>query len=76
MVEGSHIPGSVWPAVAVVCEGRMVGMLTRVWTGPCCMAASDAVVRAGGRGAGDAVGLGSLCWGLFWCCCCRSFCDC
>ena len=35
-VGGSHVPGSVWPAVVVVCGGRMVGRLemgmwTRVW---------------------------------------------
>ena len=40
VVEGSHVPGSVWPAVVVVCGGWMTGrlvkgMLTRVWTGSC-----------------------------------------
>ena len=39
-VEGSHVPGSVWPAAVVVCGGWMMGrlemaMLTTVWTGPC-----------------------------------------
>ena len=24
-VEGSHVPGSVWPALVAVCGGRMVG---------------------------------------------------
>ena len=26
-VEGSHVPGSVWPAVVVVCGGWMMGRL-------------------------------------------------
>ena len=62
-VEGSHVPGSVWPAVVVVCGGRMMGrfvtgMWTRVWVGSCCVAASVVAVRAGGRGARDAVFVG------------------
>ena len=57
-------------------------MWTKVWTGSCCVAASVVAVRAGGRGARDAVGAGSWLglgsevgsgWGRF---CCRScFCD-
>ena len=67
MVEGSHVPGSVWPAVVVVCGGWMTGrlvtgILTRVWTGSCWVAVSAVVVGAGGRGArvvvGGAPGLG------------------
>ena len=61
VVEGSHVPGSVWPAVVVVCGGWMTGrlvtgMLTRVWTGSCWVAASAVVVAAGGRGAWVLVG--------------------
>ena len=64
VVEGSHVPGSVWPAVVVVCGGWMTGRLvtamwTRVWTGSCCVAASAVVVAAGGRGAWVVVGGGS-----------------
>ena len=64
MVEGSHVPGSVWPAVVVVCGGRMTGrlvtgILTRVWTGSCWVAVSAVVVGAGGRGARVVVGGGS-----------------
>ena len=64
VVEGSHVSGSVWPAVPVVCgewmTGRLVtGMLTRVWTGSCWVAASAAAVAAGGRGAWVVVGVGS-----------------
>ena len=64
VVEGSHVPGSVWPAVVVVCGGWMTGrlvtgMLTRVWTGSCWVAASAVVVAAGGRGAWVVVGGGS-----------------
>ena len=64
VVEGSHVPGSVWPAVVVVCGGWMTGrlvtgMLTRFWTGSCWEAASDVVVAAGGRGAWVVVGGGS-----------------
>ena len=45
VVEGSHVPGSVWPATVVVCGGWMtgrlkMGMLTRVWTGSCLVDAS------------------------------------
>ena len=65
VVEGSHVPGSVWPAVVVVCGGWMTGRLvtgmrTRAWTGSCWVAASAVVVGAGGRGAWVAVGGGSL----------------
>ena len=64
VVEESHVPGSVWPAVCVVCAGWMTGrlvtgMLTRVWTGSCWVAASAVVVAAGGREACDVVGGGS-----------------
>ena len=64
MVEGSHVPGSVWPAVVVVCGGWMTGRLvtgmwTRVWTGSCWVAVSAVVVGAGGRGGRVAVGGGS-----------------
>ena len=62
--EVSHVPGSVWPAVVVVCGGWMtgrlvMGMLTRVGTGSCCSAASAVAVAAGGRGAWVVVGGGS-----------------
>ena len=64
MVEGSHVPGSVWPAVVVVCGGwmtgrLMTGILTRVWRGSCWVAVSAVVVGAGGRGARVVVGGGS-----------------
>ena len=64
LVEGSHVPGSVWLAVVVVCAGRMTGRLvtgmwTRVWTGSCWVAPSAMVVAAGGRGAWVLVGGGS-----------------
>ena len=64
VVEGSHVPESVWPALVVVCGGWMTGrlvtgMLTRVWTGSCWVAASAVVVAAGGRGAWVVVGGGS-----------------
>ena len=75
VVEGSHVPGSVWPAVVVVCGGWMTGRLvtgmwTRAWTGSCWVAVSAVVVGAGGRGARVAVGGGS--WlgrgpGRGWC---------
>ena len=75
VVEGSHVPESVWPAVVVVCgawmTGRLVtGMRTRAWTGSCWVAVSAVVVGAGGRGARVAVGGGS--WlgrgsGRGWC---------
>ena len=88
-VEGSHVPGSVWPAVLVVCGGWMLGriemgMLTRVSTGSCSVAPSVVKARAAGRGAWDAVGAESwfwfglgfgLGWRRFWCCCGRAFCD-
>ena len=56
VVEGSHVPGSVWPAAVVVCGGWMtgrleMGMFTRVWTGSCWVAASAVAAAAGGRGA-------------------------
>ena len=61
---GAHVPGTVWPAVVVVCGGWMTGRLvtgmwTRIWTGPCWVAASAVVVAAGGRGAWVVVGGGS-----------------
>ena len=61
---GSHVLRSVRPAVVVVCGGWMTGrlvtgMLTRVWTGSCWVAASAVVVAAGGRGAWVVVGGGS-----------------
>ena len=61
VVEGSHVPGSVWPAVVVVCGGSMTGrlvtgMFTRVWTASCWVAASAMAVAAGGRGAWVVVG--------------------
>ena len=57
VVEGSHVPGSRWPAAVVVCGGWMtglleMGMLTRVWTGSCWVAASMVAAAAGGRGCG------------------------
>ena len=56
LVEGSHVPGSVWPAAVVVCGGWMMGrlemgMCTRVWTGSCWVAASVVTAAAGGREA-------------------------
>ena len=64
VVEGSHVPGSVWPTVVVVCGGWMTGrlvtgMLTRVTTGSCWVAACAVVVAAAGRGAWVVVGGGS-----------------
>ena len=61
VVEGSHVPGLVWPAVVVVCGGWMTarlvtGMRTRAWTGSCWLAASAVVPGAGGRGAWVVVG--------------------
>ena len=55
VVEGSQAPGSVWPAAVVVCGGWMMGclemgMLTRVWTGFCWVAACMVAAAAGGRG--------------------------
>ena len=63
-VEGFHVPGSVWPAAVVVCGGWMMGrlemgMLTRVWTGSCWVAASVVAALARGRGARDVVGGGT-----------------
>ena len=54
VVEGSHVPGSVWPAAVVVCGGWMtgcleMGILTRVWTGSCWVAASVVAAAAAGR---------------------------
>ena len=64
VVEGSHVPGSVWPAVVVVCGGWMTrrlvtGMLRRVWTGSWWVAASAVALAAGGRGAWVVVVRGS-----------------
>ena len=64
VVEGSPVPGSVWPAVVVVCgewmTGRlMTGMLTRVRAGSCWVATSAVAVAVGGRGAWVVVGWGS-----------------
>ena len=61
VVEGSHVPGSFWPAAVVVCGGWMrgrleKGMLTRVWMGSCWVAASVVAAAAGGRGAWVVVG--------------------
>ena len=78
VVEGSHVPGSVWPAVVVVCGGWMtgrleMGMLMRVWTGLCWVAASAVAVAAGGGGAWVVVGGGSWLGFLLlclWCCVC------
>ena len=52
-VEVSHVPGSVWPAVVVVCGqwmlGRLeTGMWTMDWTGSCCVADSVVAAPAGG----------------------------
>ena len=88
VVEGSHVPGSVWPAVVVVFGGWMTGrlvtgMLTRVWMGSCLVAASAVVVTAAGRGAWVVVGGGpwlGLGFGLGRCrlglcrCVCRVVC--
>ena len=64
VVEGSHVPGLVWPAAVVVYggwkTGRLeMGMLTRVWTAFCWVAASVVAAAAGGRGAWVVVGGGS-----------------
>ena len=64
VVEGSHVPGSVWLAAMVVCGRWMTGrleveILTRVWTGSCWVAASVVAAAAGGRGAWVVVGGGS-----------------
>ena len=64
VVEGSHVPGSVWPVAVVVCGGWMTGrlekgMLTRVWTGSCWVIASLVAAAAGGMGAWVVVGGGS-----------------
>ena len=64
VVEGCHVPGSVWPAAVVFCGGWIrerleIGMLTRVWTGSCRVAASVVAAAAGGRGAWVVVGGGS-----------------
>ena len=83
-VEGSKVPGSVCQAAVVVCRGWMMGrlemgMLTRVRTGSCSVAASVVAAAAGGRGARDVVGGGSW-FGLGFglgrgrLCCRRSFC--
>ena len=86
-VEGSHVPGLVWPAAVVVCPGSMtgrleMGMLTRVWTPSCWVGASVVAAAAGVRGAlvvvvgGSWFGLGvGLEFGLGRCRlgCCRCF---
>ena len=64
VVEGSHIPGLVWPAVVVICGGWMTGrlvtgMLMRVLTGSCRVAASAVMVAAVETGAWVVVGGGS-----------------
>ena len=82
VVEESHVPRSVWPAVVVVCGGWMTGRLvtgmwTRVWTGSCLVAASAVVVAAGGRGAWVLVGGGSwLGWGSVFRRCQLGLCRC
>ena len=50
------------------------GDVAAVWTGSCCVAASVLAVPAGGRGARDAVGVGSWWRGRFSRC--RPFCAC
>ena len=64
VVEGFHVPGSVWQAAVVVCGGWMtgrleIGMLTRVWTGSCWVAASVVAAAARWRGAWVMLGGGS-----------------
>ena len=64
VVEGSHVPGLVWPAAVVVCGGWRTGRfdkgtLTRVWTGSCWVAASVVAAAAVRRGAWVVVGGGS-----------------
>ena len=71
VVEGSHVPGLVWPAAVVVCGGWMtgrveMGMLTTVWTGSCWVAASVVAAAAGGRGAWVVVGGRFWLWLGFW----------
>ena len=71
VVEGSHVPGSVWPAVVGVCgrwmTGRLeMGMLTRVWTGSCWLAASAVAVAAGRRGGVGRGGWGVVAWIRVW----------
>ena len=80
-VEGSHVPRSVWLALVAVCGGWMtgrlvMGMLPRVGTQSCCVAASVVAVRVGGSGGRDVMGVGPWLRGRFCCCCCRPFCDC
>ena len=63
-VEGCHVPRSVWLAGVVVCWGWMtrrldMGMLMRVWTGSCLVAASVVAAAASGRGAQVVAGWGS-----------------
>ena len=70
VVEGSHVPGLVWPAAVVVCGGSMMGrlemgMLTRVWTQSYWVAASVVGAAAGGRMAWVVVGGGSWLWSGF-----------
>ena len=50
-VEGSHVPGSVWPAAVVGCGEWMTGrfemrMVTRVWTGLCWVASRQTPLTA------------------------------
>ena len=70
VVEGSHVPGSVWQAAVVVCGGWMMGrlemgMLARFWPGSCSVAASAVAAAAGGRGARAVVGGGSWLGSVF-----------
>ena len=65
--QGSHVPGSVWPAAVVVCGGWIMGrlemgMLMRVWTGSCWVAASVVAAAAWGGGGGGGSGFGG--WGV------------
>ena len=69
-IDGSHVPGSVWPAAVVVCGGWMrerleMGMLTRVWTGLCWVAASVVAALAAGGGGAGCGGCGLLAWVWF-----------
>ena len=77
VVEGSHVPGSVWPAAVIVCGGEddgplEMGMLTRFRTGSCLAAAGGSgawVVAGGGSWFGLASGLGRCLLGLRQCVC-------
>ena len=64
---GSNVPGSVWPAAVVVCGGWMtgrleMGLLTRVWTGSCPVAASVVAAPAWGEGGSGCGGWKVLAW--------------